>query len=522
MNMIEFLNMAGGKWLPYLFMANLQNALFLAIVFLVLSRLKQAPAGIRYLIAMLGLVKFVVPPFIPSQLIPTSAVSLVSVPELPSTILFAPTAAVSGSAMPARAHLDLAGLLFLLWIVVAAAYLLFCAISTLRFARLLRSAEQIDDPALRAQPEFRRIRILKSGAIDLPLTLGVFPGSIFVPETWDRWNSECKRFVLLHEAAHLRRYDSAVQTLQIIVQAGYFYNPLVWVLNRRLAQYREMACDDVSVASQPTSRLTYSRYLVEIAESLLRTPVRCDSASALIKRRNELLTRVQYQLRGGTMKSISRRVVPVVLAGLIVLMLPLSWYYSSGTSKAAGEQKLPRTAKTDQYVDLNVMNDHQVVIDGATVSHERYIEKLREIFASMGQDAVIKLVCADEVSMSFINKIQRQLIDAGLTRVEFRNSSGAQMPLALPSEKIAQRMKEIPEEHIVHVHIGASGSVTWNKARTPAAELGQKMQWTLASDENAIVSIQTDDDATYGDFLSALRQLKQAGAKRIFINLPAN
>ena len=106
---------------------------------------------------------------------------------------------------------------------------------------------------------------------------------------------DCKKMVIDHEVAHIKRFDNFIQLIQIVTQALYFFHPLVFLLNGQFKKYREMACDDLSIKSQnQASRVQFSRYLIEIAETALRKRLCCDSVSALIRQKSELLERVQF------------------------------------------------------------------------------------------------------------------------------------------------------------------------------------------------------------------------------------
>jgi len=54
--------------------------------------------------------------------------------------------------------------------------------------------------------------------------------------------------VLLHELAHVRRWDNLVNFLQRIVESLLFFHPAVWWVSRWLRRDREECCDAVVVA----------------------------------------------------------------------------------------------------------------------------------------------------------------------------------------------------------------------------------------------------------------------------------
>ena len=74
-----------------------------------------------------------------------------------------------------------------------------------------------------------------------------------------------------------------------MVQAIYFFHPLVWLLSKKMNEYREMACDDSTVGQDKHTSVEYSRYLVEIAAKMTQVQLSTLSVSALIKQKNKLL-----------------------------------------------------------------------------------------------------------------------------------------------------------------------------------------------------------------------------------------
>lgn len=162
----------------------------------------------------------------------------------------------------------------------------------------------------------------------MPLTVGIFPDKIFVPMQWADWSSGCQKMILHHELAHIKRRDGFVQLLQILVQAVFFFHPLIWILNTRINQYREMACDDASVSTKKSSNVEYSRYLVKIAEQMTLSELGCSSVSALIRQRNELLNRVQYQIMEVNKMKFSNKKMWFIVGVLLLLIVPFSWSLS--------------------------------------------------------------------------------------------------------------------------------------------------------------------------------------------------
>lgn len=317
--MIESINTFAAGWTEYFGWAIVQNTVFLGIIILLLRLLRDTPARIRYWIGLVGLVKLIIPPFLAAPFLKPDPIILSSVGYV-STRVFPvlDTTELPPPPPPATIRLDLAGILFLIWAIFLLFFILWPLISSLRMARQLASATPVEGYDADGIP------VLKSNSINVPMTFGLFRERIYVPTIWDDWSHKTRTMFLKHEIAHIRRKDGLNRLFQILVQALYFFHPLVWYVSRKLNEFREMACDDMTTGSQKTHSVEYSRALVQIAENLVQSRVDCPSASALIRQKNELLTRVQYQMED-TMKTQSRKRTAFILAALMLLTIPLSW-----------------------------------------------------------------------------------------------------------------------------------------------------------------------------------------------------
>jgi BlaR1 peptidase M56 len=74
--------------------------------------------------------------------------------------------------------------------------------------------------------------------------------------------------ILLHEFAHLRRWDDWTNLIQKIVRALFFFHPAVWWIEKRISVEREMACDD-AVLAETANPHGYATCLVSLLEKSL-------------------------------------------------------------------------------------------------------------------------------------------------------------------------------------------------------------------------------------------------------------
>jgi beta-lactamase regulating signal transducer with metallopeptidase domain len=102
-------------------------------------------------------------------------------------------------------------------------------------------------------------------AAEQPFVWGWLSGSIYLPSEFAQIGDAAqRRAILTHEFAHISRRDAAVNLVQLIVQAVFFFHPLVWWANRELRREREKCCDEFVLSSSGASPRQYSEAIVEV------------------------------------------------------------------------------------------------------------------------------------------------------------------------------------------------------------------------------------------------------------------
>ena len=101
-----------------------------------------------------------------------------------------------------------------------------------------------------------------------PFVWGLVRGDIYVPAGFAQHGTkEQRQAILAHELAHVARRDAALNLVQIVVQALFFFHPLVWWANRRIRHEREKCCDEIVLSDARTEPELYCRAIVEILAS---------------------------------------------------------------------------------------------------------------------------------------------------------------------------------------------------------------------------------------------------------------
>jgi bla regulator protein BlaR1 len=82
--------------------------------------------------------------------------------------------------------------------------------------------------------------------------------------------------ILAHEIWHVRRRDNLFAALHMLVEAVFWFYPLVWWLGARLIDERERACDE-EVVALGKDRQIYAESILKVCEFCLSSPLVCVS-----------------------------------------------------------------------------------------------------------------------------------------------------------------------------------------------------------------------------------------------------
>lgn len=114
----------------------------------------------------------------------------------------------------------------------------------------------------------RSIQLRASSFRDGPAVVGITRPILLIPTSLPReYSREEQEAIFLHELMHIKRWDYLFVFLQKIIQSLFFFQPLVWWLNRILNLEREHLCDR---RVTEITRDTYS-YGKSLAKLLLQT-----------------------------------------------------------------------------------------------------------------------------------------------------------------------------------------------------------------------------------------------------------
>jgi TonB family protein len=315
-------------------MAVLQSSATLLVAFAVLgiagSRLS---AAVRHLILTVALLASVVAPFLPPVVPPVfegfgpGSVTIRQETRAEARDYMSEPVGTVSLPQPDTAHRSFA---FYLWIGGTIVSAIFVIAGMLRiFAQMRRASILADGRCDKAVTDIgrgfgikRRLRLLQSRSAILG-TWGVIRPSILLPHDADSWTDDRLRIVLTHEVAHIKRLDWLVQIFAEMARAAYWFNPLFWLLCRRLRAESEHACDDV-VLNAGFDAKDYATHLLELARSM-KTSGRTWSPVLAMAQPPHLERRFIAMLNPSiNRKSLNRTAVAVTCILALLVVIPLA------------------------------------------------------------------------------------------------------------------------------------------------------------------------------------------------------
>ena len=272
-----------------------QSTVFLGVMALLALALRGNHARIRYWLWMAASAKFLIPfsllvslgshlPWHSHAAAATTgayiAIDTMSQPFSDATSVAAPAAATLPgpvSTLPAA--------LVAVWLLGALAMMIFWLTQWWHVAKAVRAARPLlqgrEVECLRRMERIaglpRPIALLSSSASMEPGVFGILRTVLLWPEGISRHLDDAHlESVLAHEVCHVRRRDNLSSAIPMLVEAIFWFHPLVWWLERQLVKERERACDEevLLVCARPQA---YAESILKVCEFCVESPLTCVS-----------------------------------------------------------------------------------------------------------------------------------------------------------------------------------------------------------------------------------------------------
>ncbi|MEM6380197.1 MAG: M56 family metallopeptidase, partial [Bacteroidota bacterium] len=112
----------------------------------------------------------------------------------------------------------------------------------------------------------RPVQFFISDRVQEPITLRhLKPIVLFPIGLVTQLSIEQVEVVLLHELAHIKRWDYLVNWLQSLLELLFFYHPAVWWLSGQVRTAREHCCDDLVLQAGNQQKMLYAQTLTQVS-----------------------------------------------------------------------------------------------------------------------------------------------------------------------------------------------------------------------------------------------------------------
>jgi len=207
----------------------------------------------------------------------------------------------------------------------------------------------------------QQVSLLVNDRRAMPMTWGCWRPKLLLPAAAFHWPEHRQRAVLLHELAHVKRFDCLTDLVARLICCVYWFHPLAWFALRRMRDLREGACDD-HVLACGSDGPQYAEFLLDIATTSPRffSP----ALGIAIARRTNLRRRLAAILD----ETRDRRPMRAVVAGLSLAMLlalaaPLAMLRAGEPPATA-----PVSAQAGEEVEAAVIDFDGSPVAGADVT----------------------------------------------------------------------------------------------------------------------------------------------------------
>jgi bla regulator protein blaR1 len=269
-----------------------QSTLFAIAAGLFTLLLRKNSARVRYWLWLAASLKFLIPFSLFVGIgrdlawTPTAAMARL-VPFMNRVIQpFGPSSAPESSeVLSATGHHFVPAYLAIVWLcgsvaVLSAWYMRWRKISaTVRQAVPMREGREVEAlcRAERAGGVGQHIEMLLSSASLEPGIFGIIRPVLIWPAGISKYLEDAHlEAVLAHEVWHVRRRDNLAAAIHMVVEAVFWFHPLVWWLGTRLVDERERACDE-EVLELGSERQVYAESILKTCEFCVGFPLACVS-----------------------------------------------------------------------------------------------------------------------------------------------------------------------------------------------------------------------------------------------------
>jgi bla regulator protein BlaR1 len=410
-----------------------QSTLFCCVVAVLTWMLRRNRAAVRHGLWLTASVKFLVPFSVLIGL--GSQTSWRKAPIAPQPRFEAmeqfrgPLASLASPARPLtqRSWSRVPEILFSLWLCGFAAN----GLAWWRRWRQVRAAWRTALPLPLKLP----IPALSSSARLEPGVFGIFRSFLLLPDGLsEHLNPAQFEAIVAHELCHARRRDNLTAAVHMLVEALFWFHPLVWVIRVQLLKERERACDE-EVLQAAVDPQDYAAGIVAVCRYYLRSPLVCVSGitGSDLKRRVETI----MLYRAADRMDMGRKLL-LFVTGALAVTVPVAIGVVNAPSMRAQETAKP----VPELMATSALPEFEV----ASIKPSAPDSDLKVVFAPGGK------LYISNATLRFLIKVAYDIGDDQLARGPKWIGSKRFDVQAIPDKPVAGDPKNMAPDQILVFH----------------------------------------------------------------------
>jgi bla regulator protein BlaR1 len=358
-----------------------QSTIFAAIAALLAFMLRRERAEVRYRLWLAASLKFLVPfallvalgshiswPW--SVAAPSRTVAFIQTISQPYAQTPLDLAAATSPKVAHRAvAVVLPVVLMIAWMLGAGACLLVSLMQWRRIRAVCRHSLQVESG--REHDSLRRLEHARGMTRSIPLLVSssaLEPGAFGIVRPVLLWPAAIGRYlddaqvdaIVAHELCHIRRRDNLTASIHMLIQAIFWFYPLVWWIGARLMDEREQACDGEVIALGSAPHV-YAQSILKTCEFCVESPTFCAAGVTGA----DLKKRIVHIMRGEVGRKLTFwRRCALGAAATAAIVLPIGIGILSGSLVRAQAADSERVSFEVASVKPNKSGERRVMIQG--------------------------------------------------------------------------------------------------------------------------------------------------------------
>lgn len=270
---------------------------------------------------------------------------------------------------------DVQTLLLFIWAVVSLSFLFSFIKKYIKTHKLLRFIESqntsdLQEIVSQIQRELgykTNLQICYCHQIDVPMGIGLIKKRILLPSR--DYAKEELYYILLHECTHFLNKDLAVKMMVHLLRCLFWWNPIIYLLEKDLAQVLEIKCD-LSVINTLSGKQCI-RYLEVLLDQFKNVPSRkiipfsSGNVTALFNHKNKSAMGERFRYIQDYLSKSKKTVSQIFIITVFLLMFLFSYLFVFQSDFEAPIEEIETTEET-----IAVSDDEMKIVKKADGTYE--------------------------------------------------------------------------------------------------------------------------------------------------------